>query len=89
MHTQARSPAGGIAQRPGPFVSEKAGDKAGDALKGQEHPQGTKYWINEESNLRLPRKEGQSLGASGNGWPAVLSDVLEQAPHTTCNVGIR
>lgn len=35
-------PVGGIALRTGTFVSaapEKAGDKAGEALKGQEHPQ--------------------------------------------------
>lgn len=66
----------------GAFVSavpEKAGDKAGDALKGQEHPQRSKCWINEGNNLWLPGKEGWSLGASGSGW---LSGVLG-----TCEVG--
>lgn len=57
-------------------ASEKAGDKAGDALKGQEHPQGSKCWINEGNNLWLPGKEGWSLGALGSGWPVVLSSVL-------------
>ena len=70
--TQAGHPAGGIAQRTGSFVSaasEKAGDKAGDVLKGQEHPQRSKCWINEGNNLWLPGKEGRSLGASGSGGP--------------------
>lgn len=59
-----------------PAVTEKAGDKAGDALKGQEHPQRSKRWINEGNNLWLPGKEGRSPRASGSGWPTVLSGDL-------------
>lgn len=59
-----------------PAVTEKAGDKAGDASKGQEPPQRSKYQINEENNLWLPGKEGQSLRTSGSGWSTVPSSVL-------------
>lgn len=84
VHTQARPPAGDIARRAGSFVSaapEKAGDKAGDALKGQEHPQRSKRWINEGNNLWLPGKEG----ALGSGWPTVLSGVLGTRGDPRCH----
>lgn len=49
-------------------VPEKAGDKPGEALKWQEHPQRSSCWINEWNNLWLPGKEGPSLVVWDSTW---------------------
>lgn len=59
-------------------VPEKAADKEGDALKGQEHPPRSERWINEGNACWLPSKEGRSPAASPHGaqrWPGDVVPV--------------
>lgn len=63
---------GGIAQRTGSFVSavpEKAGDKAGEALKGQEHPQRSSAGLMSETTSGcLARRDDPWECPTAGGW---------------------
>lgn len=46
---------------------EKAADKEGDDLKGQENPPWSECWINEGNACWLPSRKGRSPAASPHG----------------------